>query len=570
MGAVYLAVDQKFGSRVAIKQTFYQTRELREAFEREARLLNNLHHPVLPHVSDSFIENDGHFLVMEFIDGEDLSAVLKRDGAFSVHEVLRWTLELLDALDYLHSQNPVIIHRDIKPNNLKLTTRGNIVLLDFGLAKLENADAASEKSVFGYSRKYSPLEQIEGTGTDQRSDIFAVGATAYHLLTGKPPLDALRRAAQIINGKPDPLQPANEINQEIPTAVAAVLQRALALNPELRFASAKLMRASLEAATEAANEVVGAAETANVTLASAETPTISPTANFPALAAFAHDLAENNAPQPIEVRVTSANAPVDLAPTAVVSEKSFAPKSQSRVSNWRGRRLNLTIGAAVLCLLILAGIYFSQQPNLTATSAETPVAESAAATAADAEPNADLNFEPSPAAVAPENPLPSAAPVAVKNTRAASAVAEKVEAKDKLEDDLEDDDAATAKTANAKARSTPNAKTAGAPVNKNAAEPAARAQTAAAPARPAPIVVRSAPRSTATRDRIEMNQPVSNIERVLTGGESEEPSPREERLRRRAARTRRQSQTEQEAEAVRRQRTEEILRRNRQPLPRKN
>src|SRR5215203_3519235 len=130
MGAVYLAVDQRFGSHVAIKETFYMDEELGEAFEREAHLLNSLFHPVLPHVSDYFTENNGYFLVMQYIEGEDLSAILKREGAFPVRDVLRWTDSLLDALDYLHSQEPPIIHRDIKPQNLKITPRGDIILLD--------------------------------------------------------------------------------------------------------------------------------------------------------------------------------------------------------------------------------------------------------------------------------------------------------------------------------------------------------------------------------------------------------------------------------------------------------
>ena len=198
MGAVYLATDQRFNSNVAIKETFYKDQELADAFEREARLLNSLHHPVLPHVSDYFNESNGYFIVMQYIEGDDLSEILKREGAFPVEDILRWTNSLLDALDYLHSQEPPIIHRDIKPQNLKITPRGDIILLDFGLAKLNAEDNSGALSVFGYSRKYSPLEQIQGTGTDARSDIFALGATAFHLLTGKAPIDVLARAAEIV------------------------------------------------------------------------------------------------------------------------------------------------------------------------------------------------------------------------------------------------------------------------------------------------------------------------------------------------------------------------------------
>ena len=246
MGAVYRAVDQKFGSTVAIKETFYHDPELAEAFEREARLLNGLHHPIFPHVSDHFTENGGHFLVMEYIEGEDLSELIKRGERFAFDSVIGWTLDLLDGLDYLHSQDPPIIHRDIKPNNLKLTSRGNIILLDFGMAKETSGSTQGMRSVFGYSRRYSPLEQIEGTGTDVRSDIFSLGATVFHLLTGTPPTDVLRRASAIVAGRADPLELASKINKGVPEPLALIINSALALNPEERFVSARAMWNALE------------------------------------------------------------------------------------------------------------------------------------------------------------------------------------------------------------------------------------------------------------------------------------------------------------------------------------
>ncbi|PYS98325.1 MAG: hypothetical protein DMF63_16880 [Acidobacteria bacterium] len=246
MGAVYRAIDQKFGSTVAIKRTFYGDDELAKAFEREARLLNGLHHPILPHVSDYFSENGEHFLVMEYIEGEDLSELLKRGETFPVSTVLGWTLDLLDGLDYLHSQDPPVIHRDIKPHNMKLTSRGKIMLLDFGMAKETSANTLATKSVFGYSRRYSPFEQIEGTGTDVRADIFSLGASVYHLLTGQPPVDVLRRVSAIVAGQPDPMIPASEMNANVSSAVSDLLSTALALNAEHRFESARAMWNALE------------------------------------------------------------------------------------------------------------------------------------------------------------------------------------------------------------------------------------------------------------------------------------------------------------------------------------
>ena len=256
MGAVYLAIDHRFENQVALKETYFNDETLSEAFEREARILNKLHHPTLPHVSDFFTEDETLFLVMEHIEGEDLSEILQNEKPLPAADVLRWTDQLLDALDYLHSQNPPIIHRDIKPHNLKLTTRGDIILLDFGLAKLETIDEQEERSIFGYSRTYSPLEQIEGTGTDARSDIFSLAATAYHLLTGRPPVTALKRAAAVFSGNPDPLEPASRYNSEVSPALDDILKTALSLDLNDRFSSASAMRTAIEYALNESHEPV--------------------------------------------------------------------------------------------------------------------------------------------------------------------------------------------------------------------------------------------------------------------------------------------------------------------------
>src|SRR5881227_1246925 len=208
MGAVYEAVDERLDTTVALKETFFAEEKLRKQFEREARLLARLHHPALPRVSDHFSESDGQFLVMQFIPGDDLSEMMtRRRGPFPVDQVLTWADQLLDALDYLHTQDPQIIHRDIKPQNLKLTARGQIVLLDFGLAKGSVGPLTAittSASIFGYTPNYAPLEQIQGKGTDPRSDIYALGATLYHLVTNIKPPDALTRAGAVVNGLPDP------------------------------------------------------------------------------------------------------------------------------------------------------------------------------------------------------------------------------------------------------------------------------------------------------------------------------------------------------------------------------
>jgi serine/threonine protein kinase len=249
MGAVYEAVDQRLEATVALKETFSVDERLRRQFEQEARLLAQLHHPALPRVSDYFTEGDRAFLVMQFISGADLAEIISQQpGPFPKATVIAWADQLLDALIYLHTRDRQIIHRDIKPHNLKLTSNGRIALLDFGLAKAAAADASttvSSTSIFGYTRRYSPLEQIQNHGTTPRSDIYALGATLYHLLTGVKPLDAVARATALVNSKSDPLQPADEIYRAVGSEIATILSRAMALNPEDRYASANDFREAL-------------------------------------------------------------------------------------------------------------------------------------------------------------------------------------------------------------------------------------------------------------------------------------------------------------------------------------
>ena len=267
MGAVYEAVDERLDTTIALKETLFADERLRRQFEREARLLARMHHPALPRVSDHFGEGDGQFLVMQYIAGDDLAQMMAhKRGPFPPDQVLTWGDQLLDALDYLHTQDPQIIHRDIKPQNLKLTARGQIILLDFGLAKGQAGEmsrAPTTASIFGYTPNYAPLEQIQGLGTDPRSDIYALAATLYHLMTGVKPPDALSRAAALVNSQDDPLQPANEINSSVGPDVARVLARAMSQNREQRFTTAAEMRAALKGSAEVAT-LTSKAEAATV------------------------------------------------------------------------------------------------------------------------------------------------------------------------------------------------------------------------------------------------------------------------------------------------------------------
>ncbi len=252
MGQVYLAVDQRLGHSVALKRTTVgDDPSLTDAFENEARTLAQLRHPFLPKVSDHFVEGDEQFLVMEYIAGDDLSQRLKAGNkAFPLNWVLFWADELLETLSYLHTHNPPIIHRDIKPQNLKLTNDNHIVLLDFGLSKhsVGHTKLTTSGSVVGYTPHYAPMEQIRGTGTSALSDIYALSATLYHLLTNRVPPDALTRADALLADKPDPLKPLTELNGEISEVISDAVMKGMALNQDKRFPSAREMQKRLRKA----------------------------------------------------------------------------------------------------------------------------------------------------------------------------------------------------------------------------------------------------------------------------------------------------------------------------------
>ncbi len=249
MGDVYLAIDQRLGSAVALKRTFFSGDEVfADAFEREARTLARLRNNALPKVSDHFIEDETQYLIMEHIAGDDLAKRLEvSEKPFPVAWVLFWADQLLDALGYLHSQEPPVLHRDIKPQNLKLTDENSVVLLDFGLSKntVGETRSATTGSVVGYTPHFAPMEQIRGTGTDARSDIYSLSATLYQLLTNVVPPDVLTRADALLGGKPDPIEALNEINGEVSREVSDVILKGMAVSQEQRFSGARQMQKAL-------------------------------------------------------------------------------------------------------------------------------------------------------------------------------------------------------------------------------------------------------------------------------------------------------------------------------------
>ncbi len=200
MGALYRAYDTHLQRVVAIKENTVAALGIseeaigasRRQFEREALVLARVHHVNLPHVSDHFVTPEGNqYLVMDYIEGEDLAQIVARTGPLPEARALAWINQVCDALEYLHSLQPPIIHRDIKPQNIKVTSTGQVFLVDFGIAKVGGTSGQTLAGAVGVTPGFSPPEQHAMSGTDVRSDIYALGATLYALLTGQVPPDSV-------------------------------------------------------------------------------------------------------------------------------------------------------------------------------------------------------------------------------------------------------------------------------------------------------------------------------------------------------------------------------------------
>ncbi|HAX69079.1 MAG TPA: serine/threonine protein kinase [Anaerolineae bacterium] len=254
-GNIYLADDLRLQGRLcALKEVEHNQalptemfEQAREQFFREASVLARLDHPNLPKVSDYFAVDSRDYLVMDYVPGKDLREQMqeaRRNKSFLPEkEVLRWAIQIADALHYLHNQDPPIIHRDIKPSNIKLTPSGLVKLVDFGLVKIMAPDEVTITVIHGQGTAlYTPLEQYGGddTHTDPRADIFSFGATLYHLLTNEPPAEVRKRFLNSRN-----LTPPRDINPRLSPHVERAILWAMALHPDDRPANVLTFRDAL-------------------------------------------------------------------------------------------------------------------------------------------------------------------------------------------------------------------------------------------------------------------------------------------------------------------------------------
>ena len=239
-GAVYRAWDLNLSRPCALKENLETSPEAQQQFHREAMLLSSLNHPNLPRVTDHFfVPEQGQYLVMDFVEGQDLQTLLDQ----STHTVpesqaVAWVEQVCEALEYLHSQNPPIIHRDLKPKNIIITPTGQARLVDFGIAKQYDPARKTTVGARAVTPGYSPQEQYGQGKTDARSDVYALGATLYALLTGQTPVESVQRIYH-------PLPSPRALNRTISPKLEQWILRAMEPAPEQRFQQVAEAKAAL-------------------------------------------------------------------------------------------------------------------------------------------------------------------------------------------------------------------------------------------------------------------------------------------------------------------------------------
>ena len=241
MSVVYLAMNEKANKQWAIKEMRKEKNKnyeiMKQSLITETNLLKELKHPYLPSIADIIENDDTIIIVMDYVEGRPLSDILSEEGVIEEDKVADYAIQLCDVLDYLHSQNPPIIYRDLKPANIMLRPDGKITLIDFGTARKYNYDSVSDTTCLG-TIGYAAPEQFAGDTlrqTDARTDIYNLGATMYHLLTGVNPSEP-----------PYELYPIRRWDESLSNGLEKIILRATRKDPDKRFNDCKEMSYALQ------------------------------------------------------------------------------------------------------------------------------------------------------------------------------------------------------------------------------------------------------------------------------------------------------------------------------------
>jgi formylglycine-generating enzyme required for sulfatase activity/tRNA A-37 threonylcarbamoyl transferase component Bud32 len=363
MGAVYKAWDLNMERPRALKENLDASLEAQRQFKREAQILGDLSHPNLPKVIDHFsLSGQGQYLVMDFVEGEDLSEMLVRQGgALPVAQALGWIEQACAALEYLHNQNPPVIHRDVKPANIKITLQGGLagqgkaMLVDFGIAKVFDPNLSTTVGAKAVTPGYSPMEQYgSGQHTGPATDIYALGATLYTLLSGQAPPDAPDRNLGAS------LLALRGLNPAVTPGVEAAVLKAMAMQPQDRFTSASEFAAALRPAPPA--------------------------------------------PQPATIMAPQAfGAPYTGVPAAPARRRAKTPARRiPPLPYWLQGLLALVLGVIFLVIANDIGLWpFSRAPTQTATAVALPITVRDTVTAAAQTAEVVLGTQPAGRATRP-------------------------------------------------------------------------------------------------------------------------------------------------------------------------
>lgn len=397
MGSVYRAIDENLGVVVALKENLFTTDEYSRQFRLEAVILANLRHPNLPRVSDHIVlEDEGQYLVMDFIEGEDLRARMERMGTITEEDAVQIGAAICDALAYLHTRKPPILHRDIKPGNVKITPEGHIYLVDFGLAKVyQNATQATTTGARAMTPGYSPPEQYGTARTDPRTDIYSLGATLYAALSGIIPEDGLARAMD--NAQ---LTPLRKRNTKVSRRLAAAIEKAMAVDPSDRFQDAEEFKKVLLGSKSKSQQLSG-----NYSV------------NPPPESNSTHILSDN---------ATELESKLPPPPIPIMMEKEervFVSPLKKQKERERKRRNALIRFTFILVLLLLAGVPFiapgilpsnlrASVPFLVGTPTDT-ASPSATATVTNTPTDLPTHTPTATATSTPRPPTPTRTPTQV-------------------------------------------------------------------------------------------------------------------------------------------------------------
>ena len=243
-GRVYRAWDLNLKCSCAVKENLQLSEENKIQFLQEAQILRNLSHKNLPKVYDHFETSQGQYFVMDYIEGQNLSEMLCQTGnPLTETYPLKVITQVCDALSYLHLQKPPVIHRDVKPENIRITSDEEVFLVDFGIFKLDASNQHTPKAARAATPGYAPKEQYGVGNTDARTDVYALGATLYTLLTNEVPLESTQRG-----GDKDISRPS-ELNPTISPIVEQAILKAMEIEPKDRYQSIKDFEAALIAPT---------------------------------------------------------------------------------------------------------------------------------------------------------------------------------------------------------------------------------------------------------------------------------------------------------------------------------